>query len=447
MQIAKNSASVAKNLVKTRIPTGYGEFTLYLYTDQAKEHLALVIGEVAGRSGVPVRVHSECLTGDVFGSRRCDCGDQLKHTLQYLGRGGVGVLIYLRQEGRGIGLRKKLEAYNLQDQGMDTVEANLSLGHQADERDYGIAARILKDLEVHSIRLITNNPHKVDELKGHGIEVEARIPIEVGHHSDNLSYLRSKAEKMAHLLTFRKRTPEHQELAFMDPLIDQLTLAQSAVEGRPFVTLAYAQSLDGSIAVDAGAPFALSSRQALTLTHYLRAHHDGLLVGVNTILADDPQLNVRYCEGEDPRAVILDSHLRTPLDCRLLRQATKPPIIVATSESDPAKREMLATRGAKVILAGSDTAGCVDLRETLLALRSLGLRTLMVEGGSKIIGTFLKQHLVNYSVITITPKIIGGLKAIDGLCRAGEPPFLSIADCQYRSLGSDLIAYGPVSYG
>ena len=232
----------------------------------------------------------------------------------------------------------------------------------------------------------------------------------------------------------------------MDPLIDQLVLAKNAAGGRPFVTLAYAQSLDGSIAVDAGAPFALSSPQALTLTHYLRAHHDGLLVGVNTILADDPQLNVRYCEGEDPRAVILDSQLRTPLDCRVLRQATKPPIIVATSDSDPVRREALAAAGATVILVARDESGCADLRETLEALGQSGLRTLMVEGGSKIIGTFLKQHLVNYSVITITPKLLGGLKAIDGLCREGASPHLAIADCQYCPLGSDIIAYGPVSY-
>jgi GTP cyclohydrolase II len=438
---------VVKNLVKTRIPTGYGEFTLYLYSEHGKEHLALVIGDVAGKRGVPVRVHSECLTGDVFGSRRCDCGDQLRHTLQYLGRGTCGVLIYLRQEGRGIGLRKKLEAYNLQDQGMDTVEANIRLGHQPDERDYGIAARILKDLEVRSIRLITNNPHKVDELKGYGIEVEARIPIEVGHHRDNLDYLRSKAEKMAHLLTFRERTPEHHDLAFIEPLIDQLSLAHSAMDGGPFVTLAYAQSLDGSIAVDAEAPFVLGSRQSLHLTHYLRAHHDGLLVGVDTILAGGPQSDARYREGEEPQVIVLDRQLRTPPDCRLLQQAGKPPVIVTAAESDPARRDLLTARGAKVILADRDAEGCPDLRATLQVLRSQGLRTLMVEGGSEILCTFLKQHLVNYCVITITPKIIGGFKAIDGLCRAGGQPPLLITDCRYQTLGSDIIAFGPVSYG
>ena len=438
---------MVKNLVKTRIPTGYGEFVLYLYVEHGKEHLALVKGDVGGQSRVPVRVHSECLTGDVFGSRRCDCGDQLKHTLQYLGRSPCGILVYLRQEGRGIGLRKKMEAYNLQDTGMDTVEANIHLGHQADERDYGIAARILGDLGPRSIRLITNNPRKVDELTEHGIAVEARIPIEVGHHRDNLDYLRSKAEKMDHLLTFREQTPEHHEFAFIEPLIGQLSLAHEAADDRPFVTLAYAQSLDGSIAVDARTPFALSSKQSLTLTHYLRAHHDGLLVGVNTILADDPRLNVRYCEGENPRAVILDSHLRTPPDCRVLAEASKPPIIVTAGEPDPALKAALIAKGAEVVVVGADIEGGVDLREALSALRELGIRTLMVEGGSRIICRFLRQRLVNYCVITITPKIIGGFKAIDDLCKSGGHPPMTLADCQYQTLGSDIIAHGPVGYG
>lgn len=437
---------MVKNLVKTRLPTSFGEFSLFLYAEHGKEHLALVKGDVSGVVGVPVRVHSECLTGDVFGSRRCDCGDQLRHTLQYLGRVEAGILLYLRQEGRGIGLLKKMEAYNLQDQGMDTVEANLRLGHQPDERDYGIAARILRDLGVASIRLITNNPHKVEALQHHGVEVQARIPIEVGHHRENIGYLRSKAERMAHLLNFRERRPEHQDFGFIDPLIDQLRLAREAGHGFPFVTLTYAQSMDGSIAADAGAPLALSSQQALTLTHFLRAHHDGLLVGVNTILADDPQLNVRYCEGEDPRPIILDSHLRTPLDCRLLRQAGKPPIILTTSLSDPAQRAALAGQGAVVIQVDGDAEGCVDIPQALVALTAQGIRTLMVEGGGKIISTFLKQHLVNYCVITITPKIIGGLKAIDGLSAAGEAP-LTLADCRYQILGSDVIAYGPVHFG
>ena len=191
-----------KDLVQARIPTQYGEFTLHYYSNNrdSKEHLAMVKGQVSGRSSVPVRIHSECLTGDVFGSRRCDCGEQLDMALQKISEIGYGVLIYLRQEGRGIGLLKKLQAYNLQDEGMDTVDANVHLGHLPDEREYDLAALILKDLQVTSVNLMTNNPNKIEELQRLGIDVKERIAIEIPAHLDNQSYLKTKAEKMAHLL-------------------------------------------------------------------------------------------------------------------------------------------------------------------------------------------------------------------------------------------------------
>lgn len=435
-----------RNWVKTRIPTGFGEFQLYLYNEKGKEHLALVSGDVSGQSAVPVRVHSECLTGDVFGSRRCDCGDQLKQALHFIGRSPCGILIYLRQEGRGIGLSKKLEAYNLQDQGMDTVEANIHLGHQPDERDYGIAAHILEDLKVRSIRLITNNPHKVDELKMLGIQVDSRIPIEVGQYPENREYLRSKASKMSHLLTFRELPPEAADLSFIEPLVDQLAMAQNSEDSGPFVTLAYAQSLDGSIAAESRVPYALSSVASLTLTHYLRSRHDGLLVGVNTILSDDPLLTVRYCEGDNPRPVILDSHLRTPPDAKIFSNASSPPLIITTGEPDPLLLEPLKARGAEILVVPADPEGGVDLPKAMAALRVRGIRTLMVEGGAKIICKFLKQKLVNYCVITITPKLIGGLNAVDGTCRTFSQPPLTVSECRYHALGSDLIAFGQVSY-
>jgi len=191
-----------ENLVQTPIPTQHGEFILHYYSNTIddKEHIALVKGEVAGQEHVPVRIHSECFTGDVLGSRRCDCGEQLDMAMQLIEKAGRGVLIYLRQEGRGIGLLKKLQAYNLQDQGMDTVDANLHLGYQADEREYSIAALILENLEVKSIELITNNPKKIDGLKKLGIQVVNRIPIEIAANDDNLDYLKTKASKMAHWL-------------------------------------------------------------------------------------------------------------------------------------------------------------------------------------------------------------------------------------------------------
>lgn len=189
--------------VQTRIPTKHGEFILHYYTNSIdkKEHIAFVKGEVADKDNVPVRIHSECFTGDVLGSRRCDCGAQLDMALDIINQAGCGVLIYLRQEGRGIGLLKKLQAYNLQDQGLDTIDANLHLGHLADERQYDIAALILKDLHIRSISLITNNPKKIDELAKLGTQVNQRIPIETRIHHDNLDYLKTKAERMHHLLS------------------------------------------------------------------------------------------------------------------------------------------------------------------------------------------------------------------------------------------------------
>ncbi|MGZ8213792.1 MAG: GTP cyclohydrolase II, partial [Methylosarcina sp.] len=190
-----------KNLVQTPIPTRHGEFILHYYSNNLdkKEHVALVMGQVEGRELVPVRIHSECFTGDVLGSRRCDCGEQLDMALQMINDYGFGILIYLRQEGRGIGLLKKLQAYNLQDAGMDTVDANIHLGHLADEREYDIAALILENLKVKSVRLITNNPKKIDGLKKLGVDVVDRIPIVAAAHNDNLDYLKTKAKKMAHM--------------------------------------------------------------------------------------------------------------------------------------------------------------------------------------------------------------------------------------------------------
>ncbi len=192
-----------KNLVQTRIPTAHGEFTLHYYSNNLddKEHVAFVKGDVAGKLGIPVRIHSECFTGDVLGSRRCDCGEQLEMALELINQAGCGVLIYLRQEGRGIGLLKKLQAYNLQDKGLDTVDANIHLGHLADEREYDLAALMLKDLKVSSISLLTNNPKKIDELIRLGIKVDKRIPVETGLNDDNQHYLKTKVEKMSHLLS------------------------------------------------------------------------------------------------------------------------------------------------------------------------------------------------------------------------------------------------------
>ena len=186
------------------IVTPYGgKFHAIVYrTDvDSHEHMALVKGRIGARDTVTVRVHSQCLTGDVFGSERCDCGDQLRQAMQTIADEGKGVIIYMHQEGRGIGLANKIRAYALQDQGFDTVEANLRLGFKEDLRDYGIGAQILRDLRVARVRLLTNNPQKITGLEGYGVKVVERQPIETPPHAGNIHYLRVKKEKLGHLLT------------------------------------------------------------------------------------------------------------------------------------------------------------------------------------------------------------------------------------------------------
>lgn len=184
-------------------PTRYGEFKLHLYRSDIDDHhhMAVVKGDVVGKKDVLLRVHSQCLTGDVFGSARCDCGDQLAHAMTMIEKEGLGVLLYMRQEGRGIGLANKIKAYNLQDKGRDTVEANEELGFKADLRDYGIGAQILKDLGLTTIRIITNNPRKLVGLEGHGLKVTNRVPIQVSPTKYNLRYLQTKRDKLGHLLS------------------------------------------------------------------------------------------------------------------------------------------------------------------------------------------------------------------------------------------------------
>ncbi|MGA2319852.1 MAG: bifunctional 3,4-dihydroxy-2-butanone-4-phosphate synthase/GTP cyclohydrolase II [Solirubrobacteraceae bacterium] len=193
---------LVERVVSTRLPTAFGDFQAVGYRSlvDEKHHIALVKGEVAGRPEVLVRVHSECLTGDVFHSLRCDCGEQLESALSMIEHEGRGVLLYLSQEGRGIGLLNKLRAYRLQEDGLDTVEANERLGLPADLRDYGIGAQILVDLGLSSIRILTNNPKKIRGLEGYGLSVSAQIPIEHAPNEHNESYLRTKAERMGHTL-------------------------------------------------------------------------------------------------------------------------------------------------------------------------------------------------------------------------------------------------------
>jgi len=192
--------SATRRVARASLPTRYGTFEIFVYdTLEHKEHVALTVGAIGDGGPVLVRVHSECLTGDILGSSRCDCGEQLEDSLRFLQEQGRGILLYLRQEGRGIGLANKISAYALQEQGLDTVEANLALGLPEDMRDYRVAAEILLDLGVWRVHLLTNNPAKIEGLERYGVEVVERIPLGMAPNPSNLGYLRTKKEKMGHL--------------------------------------------------------------------------------------------------------------------------------------------------------------------------------------------------------------------------------------------------------
>lgn len=193
---------LVRKVAEAKLPTAYGEFRIHVFESfiDKQHHVALVMGQIAAADRVLVRVHSQCLTGDIFSSSRCDCGGQLHRALEMIGQAGTGVLLYLRQEGRGIGLVHKIMAYQLQDQGQDTVEANESLGFKADQRDYGIGAQILHELGLHRILLLTNNPRKFVGLEGYGLEIADRVPLEVPPSESSRRYLKTKKEKLGHIL-------------------------------------------------------------------------------------------------------------------------------------------------------------------------------------------------------------------------------------------------------
>lgn len=206
IEYRNDKEKLVERAVEVKLPTDFGTFRAIAYTNLVddKEHVALVKGEIDPESAILVRVHSECLTGDVFHSHRCDCGPQLEAALRQINEAGSGVLLYMRQEGRGIGLINKLKAYVLQEEGFDTVDANLKLGFPADLRDYGIGAQILKDLGIRKMRLLTNNPRKIKGLEGYGLEVVERVPIQMDANEDNNNYLHTKKTKLGHLLRFEE---------------------------------------------------------------------------------------------------------------------------------------------------------------------------------------------------------------------------------------------------
>jgi len=222
--LGKDKACV-RVVAMAELPTRFGDFHIIAFENNrdGKEHVAVTKGDVIGASNVPVRLHSECLTGDALGSLRCDCRDQLESALRAIGQMEKGLVLYLRQEGRGIGLTNKIRAYSLQDQGLDTVEANLALGFRDDERDYAVAAHMLMSLKIDSIQLMTNNPKKIDQLRQYGIQVNGRIPHIMKPNEHNRFYLETKAAKSGHLIDFygKQHLPEQHDRPIVEGMSEE----------------------------------------------------------------------------------------------------------------------------------------------------------------------------------------------------------------------------------
>lgn len=411
------------------LPTAFGRFRIAVVEDRfaGGDLVILTRGELRGEEPPLVRLHSECLTGDALGSLRCDCGEQLRTSLSLIERAGRGALLYLRQEGRGIGLEDKIRAYELQDRGLDTVDANLALGLPVDARDYRGAAQALRLLQVPRVRLLTNNPGKCRALESLGIEVAERVPLEMPATPFSAGYLRTKAERMGHLL--------------QDPD------AEAPVpQGRPRVTVHYAQTLDGRIATRSGHSQWISGDESLLLQHELRAAHDAVMVGVGTVVADNPRLTVRLCPGPQPLRVVMDSRLRLPPEATLLQDGGVPTIVMTTAAAPADRVSLVQGLGVGVAVVEADERGRVDIRGALAALVSRGVRSVLIEGGSEVITSALAAGAVDRMIVCLAPKLVGaGIEAVGDLGIARLDQAVPFTTWGYRQLGRDLIFDGDVA--
>jgi 3,4-dihydroxy 2-butanone 4-phosphate synthase/GTP cyclohydrolase II len=407
---------VPSEFARVTLPTSLGVFDARAFEcGSGLVYLALIQGDVAGRENVLVRVHSECLTGDALGSLRCDCGIQLQLALRAITASGEGVLVYATgHEGRGIGLVDKLRAYVEQDEGADTVDANLRLGLPVDDRSYIEAAGVLRELGVSSVRLLTNNPEKVQGLEAAGITVEGVEPLRTAAHARNVGYLRTKELRLGHGDTAGEELPGP---AAPPEAVDLLGTVNPPTD-RPYVVLKYAQTLDGRIATGVGDSKWISGEEERALSHALRAACDAIMVGVGTVLRDDCRLNVRLVPGASPLRVVLDSTLRSPSEALLfgdLGDGAAPTVLLTTERSTEADRQRVRDLGAGIRVLPEGPGG-VDLKAALKQLRDEGVRSLLVEGGAQVITSLLSAGLADRIIVGTAPRIIGaGTEAVGDL--------------------------------
>lgn len=410
-----------------RLPSRFGDLriTVFRPANGETEVVALTHGEVkGGTSPVLVRLHSECLTGEALGSLRCDCGDQLADALARIARAERGVLLYLRHEGRGIGLFDKIRAYALQDGGLDTVDANVALGLPVDARDYAVAAAVLRRLGVRQVRLMTNNPAKIEALTRNGIVIAERVPVEVPPNPVNLPYLRTKRRRMGHLLQ----------------ALDLGARPIASHAALPAVTVHYAQTLDGRIATRTGDSRWVSGDGSLRLAHELRAAHDAVLVGIGTVLKDDPRLTVRLAEGGSPVRVVVDSSLRVPLGSNVLRDRAVRTIVATTDAASPERALAVRAAHGEILHVGRDEDGCVDLGLLLRQLRHIGIASVLVEGGRGIITSVLRDGLADRLIVCVAPKVVGaGIEAVGELGIERLRDAIPLRNARFMPCGEDVI--------
>ncbi|MPV89784.1 GTP cyclohydrolase II [Georgenia ruanii] len=408
---------LTRRVVATTLPTAHGTFQMLGYDGAAGlGHVALVLGDVAAETlddlAPLVRVHSECLTGDALGSRRCDCGEQLDAALREIAREGRGLVIYLRgHEGRGIGLLAKLHAYALQDEGVDTVDANLRLGYPADAREYDDAAAILRDLGVARVRLLSSNPDKATKLTDLGVEVVSRQALPVADRPENAFYLTTKRVRMGHDSLAAAPDAWSELIAGRVPAaavagLDTVLLDRYGplVAAGPRLTIGQlGQSADGFIAARSGDAEFVTGADDREHLHRLRALVDAVVVGAATVVADDPRLTVRAVTGVSPVRVVLDPSARVPAGSRVLTEADAATLwCVGPDAGVPGG---LAGHVEVVRLpVGPDGFAPATV---LAALHRRGLGRVLVEGGGRTVSSFLAAGRLDRLFLTTAPLLIG----------------------------------------
>lgn len=430
-----NRASLRREAARVELPTPYGTFDARAFDCSGFTYLALVLGRIGSGHNVLTRVHSECLTGDALGSLRCDCGVQLRESLQAIAAEGRGVLVYATgHEGRGIGLMNKLRAYVEQEHGADTVDANLHLGLPVDARDYSDAASVLAAVGVQSVVLMTNNPSKVAALEQSGISVDAVRPLPIAPHARNVRYLATKQRRLGHTAA----VGDAPEPAARPPDVGELLGEIVPRAARPYTVLKYAQSLDGRIATATGDSKWISGEPERMISHALRARCDGIVVGVGTVLNDDPELTVRMVPGASPLRIVLDSTLRIPIEARVLDGAAAT-MVITTGRADTAKLELLRARNVGVRVVGAGPGG-VSLDQALKVLRDAGLRSVLVEGGARVITTFLAARVVDRLVVGLAPLVLGrGIEGVGDLGIAEVAEGLTLEHRSVQTAGNDVL--------